>query len=715
MIRSLNFLLISLILIFVGCSKDEPMKDKVDNTLKVSVLEGKVEKGPFIKGSTVTIRELNNDLLPTGKTFETEIINNEGKFKLESASEFISPYVQIACDGYFFNEVNGDLSESQIRLESIVDISNKRSINVNILTHLSKDRIIYLMKKGDSYKDASSRVREELLTSFSLQEYRDKEFEDLSISSGEKSSGALIMISSILLKDRTEAKLTEYIASLKENFTKEGKFPELILKSFREDSYNLYLNSISSNIIERYSDLGKEIIIPDLNYFIDWDGDGIAGNELGDPNVEKKIAFEVDTLRIGKEGGEFTVPIHSTIPLSKIIGLTSSGSAFGFIRSIKFIDITLENNNLLIKVAPADAPFLFPENITVYAFDHSLEATITIKQNGDFSDELLNPEFEKIINLAATAFDYTYTMEALYSNCYATNNNDWKSYTTQKINANNRSLNTAWSNLYTLNRYLNAMEEYEPTISTYIIPLRTFLYYHLTTLWGDVPYFTHVFQPGDNISRTSTSEIYSSLQKQLEKSITDLPLENNGTYFGVSKSVPRVLLAKILMQQKKYSEALALLEEIISSKMYKLNKDRNEALSSLSTEMIYAIDIETFATPNFADIIETNKYLPLIQYSEVILLAAECSNKVGAISNAVDYLNQIRRKDEVSSAINASFDVDLKETWKSRMKGAFSYFDFLKRNNIATIELSIQKHQELFPIPYNEIAMNPNMTQNSGY
>ncbi|NLZ95796.1 MAG: RagB/SusD family nutrient uptake outer membrane protein, partial [Bacteroidales bacterium] len=180
MIQKLKLLLISFLLIIVGCTKDEPIRENENKPLEISVLEGKVEKGPFTQGSTVTIRELNKDLLPTGKTFETEIINNKGEFKLEAAVEFISPYVQIACDGYFFNEVYGELSDSQIRLESIVDISNKRSININILTHLSKDRIIHSMKEGDSYKDATSKARKELLASFSLQKYKDTEFEDLS-------------------------------------------------------------------------------------------------------------------------------------------------------------------------------------------------------------------------------------------------------------------------------------------------------------------------------------------------------------------------------------------------------------------------------------------------------------------------------------------------------------------------------------------------------
>ncbi|NLZ95023.1 MAG: RagB/SusD family nutrient uptake outer membrane protein, partial [Bacteroidales bacterium] len=202
---------------------------------------------------------------------------------------------------------------------------------------------------------------------------------------------------------------------------------------------------------------------------------------------------------------------------------------------------------------------------------------------------------------------------------------------------------------------------------------------------------------------------------QLEKCIDEHSLENNGLYFNVSKNVPRALLAKILMEQNDYSKALVLLEEIISSKMYMLNNNRDEALSSSSTEMIYAIDRDMFPTTYFSNIIETNRYLPLVQYSEVVLLAAECSSKIGDKSKAVDYLNQIRSKDGVSSATRLTFNDDLKETWKNRMKGGFSYFQFLKRNNLAKSELDIEDYKKLFPIPNSELSLNSMMTQNPGY
>lgn len=62
-----------------------------------------------------------------------------------------------------------------------------------------------------------------------------------------------------------------------------------------------------------------------------------------------------------------------------------------------------------------------------------------------------------------------------------------------------------------------------------------------------------------------------------------------------------------------------------------------------------------------------------------------------------------------------NFKDNLKETYKNNNKGDFSYFDFLKRNDLVVGELGIKEYQQLFPIPSKEVSYNPNVIQNPGY
>ena len=53
--------------------------------------------------------------------------------------------------------------------------------------------------------------------------------------------------------------------------------------------------------------------MPDLSYFIDWDGDGEAGNGFGGIVGDKKLKFKTDTLRVSQDGGEYAVDILANL------------------------------------------------------------------------------------------------------------------------------------------------------------------------------------------------------------------------------------------------------------------------------------------------------------------------------------------------------------------------------------------------------------------
>src|SRR5690606_38776633 len=100
------------------------------NTLNAP-LSGVVEKGPFIRGSRVTVAELDNNLNPTGRVFETDIQNDEGFFELKGV-ELKSRYVQLTVSGFYFNEIIGELSSSQITMGALAGLQAQHTVNVNI-------------------------------------------------------------------------------------------------------------------------------------------------------------------------------------------------------------------------------------------------------------------------------------------------------------------------------------------------------------------------------------------------------------------------------------------------------------------------------------------------------------------------------------------------------------------------------------------------------
>jgi len=98
-------------------------------------IRGYVQKGPFINGSSISIYELDENLSQTGKVYNTQITDNSGSFTLNDIT-LISNYANIRADGFYFNEILGEQSASQITLYALSDVSDNNNLNVNILTYL---------------------------------------------------------------------------------------------------------------------------------------------------------------------------------------------------------------------------------------------------------------------------------------------------------------------------------------------------------------------------------------------------------------------------------------------------------------------------------------------------------------------------------------------------------------------------------------------------
>ena len=172
-------------------------------------ISGVSQKGPFVRGSSVTLFELNGNLVQTGNSFQSTITNNEGFFEINGIS-FASPYVRLKVDGYYYNEVSGKQSTSSITLYAIADLTNKSSLNVNLLTHLEHEKVQKLVEEGETFAKAKKRAQQEILKAFGISgDFADSE--DMSIFGSSEGSAILLAISVLLQGERTEASFTDLL------------------------------------------------------------------------------------------------------------------------------------------------------------------------------------------------------------------------------------------------------------------------------------------------------------------------------------------------------------------------------------------------------------------------------------------------------------------------------------------------------------------------
>ncbi len=241
-------------------------------------LNGLVQKGPFIQGTSITVQEMSATFAPTGNIFNTQTTDDFGAFSL--TSDLSSPFVEIISDGFYFDEVAGSLSTAQLTLRVIAGAADGATINTNLLTTLESERIKYLIAEEDrTFADAQAQAKNEILAVFGIPT-ADAElvssFAEMDISKEGDENAILLAVSALLQEQRSVAELSELISKLGQDLREDGDIDDAaFIETLKNSAATLDLDQVRVNLSSRYSDLGLDITVPAFEDFIDSDGDNV--------------------------------------------------------------------------------------------------------------------------------------------------------------------------------------------------------------------------------------------------------------------------------------------------------------------------------------------------------------------------------------------------------------------------------------------------------
>uniref|UniRef100_A0AB33J110 RagB/SusD family nutrient uptake outer membrane protein n=1 Tax=Prevotella sp. GTC17254 TaxID=3236794 RepID=A0AB33J110_9BACT len=242
-------------------------------------VKGIIEKGPFVQGSKVTLYDLNDQLVQTGKSYTTNTRSDLGDFEFDSAIELSSRYAEFETSGFFYNECDSSLSKAQITLKALADVSANSKVNVNLLTHLEYARVKHLVKGGMAFAEAKKQAERELLKVFAIKDDISSP-ENISIADGNKNASVLLAISSVMLYGKSEAEFSEFISHFSTDFEANGIIDEAnISKSIKEGQKNQKPDRIAHAMKRYYSEKGRKAEVNDFSAYIDFNGDGIIDDK----------------------------------------------------------------------------------------------------------------------------------------------------------------------------------------------------------------------------------------------------------------------------------------------------------------------------------------------------------------------------------------------------------------------------------------------------
>lgn len=161
--------------VFWACSDGDKTAGTSEETEGITAISDKSvtgvsQKGPFVKGSDVVLKETASDgsLTPTGKEWTTKTLSDSGDFKIDSVN-LESQYVLLSVEGHYKREYTGRTSRCPMRLDAVSSLEKRETVNINLLTHFEYKRVLSLVKSGKTFVEAKKQAAAEVLDAFGVE------------------------------------------------------------------------------------------------------------------------------------------------------------------------------------------------------------------------------------------------------------------------------------------------------------------------------------------------------------------------------------------------------------------------------------------------------------------------------------------------------------------------------------------------------------------
>jgi starch-binding outer membrane protein, SusD/RagB family len=283
-----------------------------------------------------------------------------------------------------------------------------------------------------------------------------------------------------------------------------------------------------------------------------------------------------------------------------------------------------------------------------------------------------------------------------------------------------------------------------------------------------LPIITENDDPKALINRSSTQEVYDLVLADLQDASLRLPEINN---FFATKYSAFAILSRVYLMQNDYAKATLYADSVIQSGEFSLNADFEDAFNktslagsdrdnngNASKEDVFSIQITSqdgtnnlntfFASADFggrgdiyingdhfdlyqvgderAELFYDDEFsakfnnlfgnVPIVRLSEMYLTRAEGNKRADTSvgDSPLNDINYIRSRANLPALVNVNIDQILIER---RLELAFEGHQLhdKKRTQRDIGDLSYNDPFLIFPIPFREITINPNLEQNEAY
>ena len=259
---------------FWACSDDKTAGTSVESeglyAVKNLDVAGVSQKGPFVKGSAVKVQGIDCKTMKfTDEVFEGEVKNNMGEFVVEKVNLSTTCAV-VEVTGEYRSEMTGKKVSDKLTLRALTNLKDRTHVNVNLLTNLEYERVMYYVtKKGKSFDEAKELAESEVLAAFGMAG-ESTDFEDLDIFGTSDADATLLAISVLMQGDADVKTLAERLDKFNDSFAKSGKWNDDDTKKAITDWIaNAVAKAVMDSIRKNMESWGFAKEVPDFEKVIE--------------------------------------------------------------------------------------------------------------------------------------------------------------------------------------------------------------------------------------------------------------------------------------------------------------------------------------------------------------------------------------------------------------------------------------------------------------
>jgi Bacterial Ig-like domain (group 2)/Galactose oxidase, central domain/Immunoglobulin I-set domain/Kelch motif len=248
-----------------------------------SAASGVAQKGPLVKGSTVTAQELDVTLSPAGARYAYQVTSKFGNFS--PASAFYSQYVGVSATGYYFDEIANAVSSGTVTLNGYSDLTSDSVLNVNLLTTLEYQRIQNLVTKlSMPFAAARTQAENEVLSALNIPTGNYGSFDTLDLAGNRDGDHVLAAISSLFTYGNSAGQLGQLIANFQSDIGANGVITNPgTAAALAAASRGINPTAVAAHLTQYYAGSGPTFTAANISDWIAQSGDGVIG----------KFAFQV--------------------------------------------------------------------------------------------------------------------------------------------------------------------------------------------------------------------------------------------------------------------------------------------------------------------------------------------------------------------------------------------------------------------------------------